>query len=177
MVIFNEIGEAFIMFLKMTILFYVSFSLIHAIGSLTKGRAIALFSKALLFFLGLWTVTILTIYAVSFLFPEQNVPIYYSNLADLGESQENLLSVFIPTNLVRAFATDAIPAVVLFSLLFGMALIQLPSKTSFLDNVKTVVSVLTNITRWVANLSPIGCFALIASSMGTMPLFTYGSKY
>ncbi len=168
-VAFGVLGEAFIMLLKMTILPYISFSLIHAVGSLSVKAAVRLFARALLFFVGLWAVTLAVIYVISFLFPEQNIPIYYSNMSTFSGSEESLLEVFIPANPIQAFANNTIPAVVLFSLLFGVALIQLKSKAPFLSNVKTVLEVLTTITHWVANLSPIGCFALIAVSVGTMP--------
>ncbi len=168
MSVFQPLGDAFIMLLKMPILPFMSFSLIHAIGSLSKENALQLFKKSFVFFLGMWGTVLITVYAFSLLFPESHAPIFYSNIEPYDASKESLLHSFIPTNPIHAFANDIIPAVVLFSLLFGVALIQLSSKKNFLGNVKVTLNALTSITHWVAKLSPIGIFALIGSSVGTM---------
>ena len=163
------IGHAFIMLLKMSILPFMSFSLIHAIGKLSLSNAKRLFSHACLFFLLLWTLTLSVIFSVATLFPEQDFPLYHSQPEAIEEGSSSLLELFIPHNPVHALANDIIPAVVLFSLLFGVALIELKRKGEFLHNIEIAISALVNITHMITRLSPIGVFALIASTVGTVP--------
>jgi Na+/H+-dicarboxylate symporter len=79
----------------------------------------------------------------------------------------DFIRLFIPSNPFSAFANAIVPAVVVFSILLGIALIGVPSKSAILDPLKALTQALAKITQAVAKLAPYGVFALIASLAGT----------
>jgi Na+/H+-dicarboxylate symporter len=164
---FDTVGKAFITLLRMTILPYVSIALIHGIGSLTRSSSKLLLKRGSAFLVIFWAVTIVSIYLISLSFPSLSTPLYHGSLATV-EKAPSIINFFIPANPFRALVNDMIPAVVLFSLLFGIALMQLSSKSNLLTVLETILSALMTIMRWVCRLSPIGVFALIATTAGTL---------
>ena len=60
------------------------------------------------------------------------------------------------------------PAVVLFCLLLGSALITVPNKQTLLDLTANVSDALMKVASFVAKLAPIGIFAISASAAGTL---------
>lgn len=165
----GKIGQAFIMLLKMSILPYMSFSLIHAIGSLTPAQGKRVAYSGFFALLLIWALSLTVVYLVSYLFPAGETTMYHSELAAKGGERPEMLQLFIPINPIHALANDIVPAVVFFSLVFGVALMHLESKKVLLANLEVGCSALTLITQWVTRLSPIGVFALIADAVGRTP--------
>lgn len=166
-IVFDGLGQAYIMLLKMTILPYLSVSLIHGVGSLTLPGWRLLLKKGLGFLLLFWAIITSSVYVLTLAFPQMDGPRFYSKSITIAE-QGNLLNLFIPVNPFSILTNDVIPAVVLFSLLFGIALMQLKNKGDLLGALETIVSALMSIVQWVSKLSPIGVFALVATAAGTM---------
>ena len=65
---------------------------------------------------------------------------------------------------------NAVPAVVLFSLFIGVALIGVKDKETLLRNVAVLAEVFTRISHFLIKLTPIGVFAITASVAGTLTL-------
>ncbi|SCA62553.1 Uncharacterized protein SCG7086_AB_00200 [Chlamydiales bacterium SCGC AG-110-P3] len=164
------VGQAFIMLLKMTILPYMSIALIHALGELTPGTALTMLKRILTFLLLLWTTTLITIYCLTLVFPSDSIPSTFAALTGPREAPPDLLSLFIPVNPFHAIANDVVPAVVVFSIFFGAALMRMPRKMRLLDHLSTILQALVKITQWIVLISPIGIFAIIAVKVGTMSL-------
>lgn len=72
------------------------------------------------------------------------------------------LLALIPTNPIKAGADGALLPMVVFALLYGLALTRLPGeqRTRQGDGAQGIADVLIVITRWVLKLAPIGVFAL-----------------
>ena len=70
-------------------------------------------------------------------------------------------------NAFSALTNDYIPAVVLFSVGFGIALMAIPNRKLLLDNLEIVVDGLGRLNRMVVNAAPIGMFAIVAEAAGT----------
>lgn len=165
----ERVGAAFIMLMKMGILPFMSLSLIHSIGSLAPRQAMKLMKKFFLFTFGLWCLMLLTIYTLQLIFPKQNIALYHSSAGIVTNADQKFLELFIPLNPIHAFANDLVPAVALFSILFGFALMRMSSKENFLTFLEVILATLSRITHWITLLAPIGVFALIASTVGTIP--------
>lgn len=165
----EKLGKAFIMLLKMPILPYMSLSLVHAIGSLSPKEAGSLLKRGGICLFALWTVCIFVVYIFASLFPSVSHPLHFSEASHSNMDREGILELFIPTNPIHAFANDMVPAVVLFSLLFGLALMKRREKDHILKGLKVTTLALEEITQWVMRLSPLGVFALMAATSGTLP--------
>lgn len=168
--VLHPIGTAFVMLLKMSVLPLMACALIHAVGRLSVSQARRVLKACILSLLLVWTVVIGMAYVVSFVFPVKDNPSYFSTLISPEDSHDSLLGLFIPINPIHALANDVVPGVVFFSLLFAVALMRRQRKKTLLETLDVIVAVLTNITEWITRLSPIGAFALIAVTAGTMPV-------
>ena len=75
--------------------------------------------------------------------------------------------MFIPSNPFYAYANAIVPAVVVFSILVGIAAIGLPNRSALLEPLTVIRDILTRITGIVSKLAPLGVFALMANVVGT----------
>jgi len=75
--------------------------------------------------------------------------------------------LFIPSNPFYAYANAIVPAVVVFSILVGIAAIGLPYRSALLEPLTVIRDILMRITGIVSKLAPLGVFALMANVVGT----------
>jgi hypothetical protein len=74
-------------------------------------------------------------------------------------------------------ANNVVPAVVLFSICVGIALIGVERKQGLLDVLDVVCQALTRVSSFVVRLTPYGIFAIAAAAAGTMTLDELGRIY
>jgi Na+/H+-dicarboxylate symporter len=86
----------------------------------------------------------------------------------------NYLRLFIPGNPFNSFANNIVPAVVLFSIALGLALIGIEEKHGLLSHLRVLNRAMARVTQFVSKLMPIGVFAVVASAAGTMGLEDLG---
>ncbi|MCK5498589.1 MAG: cation:dicarboxylase symporter family transporter, partial [Gammaproteobacteria bacterium] len=67
-----------------------------------------------------------------------------------------------------SLANNLVPAVVLFSIAIGVALIGVERKETALEIMAILLDALTRIANFVVRLTPIGVFAIMASAAGTL---------
>jgi ABC-type amino acid transport substrate-binding protein len=65
-------------------------------------------------------------------------------------------------------ANAVVPAVVVFSILLGLALISVKEKTALLETLSTLSDALMRIASYVGKLAPFGIFAISAAAAGTL---------
>ena len=65
-------------------------------------------------------------------------------------------------------ANNIVPAVVLFSIAVGLALMGIESKGPLIAAFDILEEALKRVTKFVARLTPLGIFAIAASTAGTM---------
>ncbi|MHC4350086.1 MAG: cation:dicarboxylate symporter family transporter, partial [Planctomycetota bacterium] len=82
----------------------------------------------------------------------------------------DLMGLYIPANPFHSLANSVIPAVVLFSIALGAALMTVPGKESVIDLLSVFTTALMRVNLFVVKLTPIGVFALSASAAGTLTL-------
>ena len=161
-------GEAFINLLQMSILPYITVSLVTGIGSLNHEQAKTLASKAGLVLLLLWVIGLGLILLMSLSLPALESASFFSTSMLEGREQANLLDLWIPSNPFSSLANSIVPAVVLFSIAVGIALIAMENKNTFIQPLSVLSAALVRITHFVVRLAPLGTFAVAASAAGTM---------
>ncbi len=162
------VGEGFVNLLQMTILPYVTVSLIANIGRLEPAQAKRLALTAGLVLLVLWAIAVAVILVIPLFFPEHASGSFFSAAMIAEPEAVDFLSLYIPANPFHSLANNIVPAVVLFSIFLGVALIGAKNKEPLLDLLDTVCDALTRVNSLIIRLTPLGMFAIAASSAGTL---------
>jgi len=163
-------GDAFVKLLQMTVLPYVVVSLVAGLGRLSYGeaRVLALRGGALL--LLLWTIAFAFVVAMPLCFPDWEIASFFSTTLVEPRKAIDFVGLYIPSNPFRSMADNMVPAVVLFSIALGIALIGMERKQTLLDNFALLSDALMRVTDFVVRLTPYGVFAIAASAAGTMTI-------
>ncbi len=169
--IFAPWGDAYIMLMKITILPYLICAIMHGVGRFHAVQAKEILKKGILFIAIAWAVNIAMIYLTVYAFPEPQGEQLGSFIAERPPSID-LAKLLIPENVFYALSNNIVPAIVVFSLLIGIALINLKEKQVLMDFLGVFVAALTRITLWIAKITPIGTFLIIAYQVGTADLAT-----
>ncbi len=168
------VGNAFIRLMQMTILPYIVVSLIAALGRLNMEQARLLALKAGVLLLLFWGITFAVILLTPLSFPHWESAAFFSTSLVTPVPKTDFLSLYIPANPFFSLANNIVPAVVLFTILIGVALISIRNKQGFLDCMQTAADALVKVTGMVVQLTPIGVFAIAASAAGTMSIEEFG---
>lgn len=166
----RPVGDIFIKLLQITVIPYISFSLITALGqlSLDEVKRLALRGGSVL--LVAWLITLGLILLVPLSFPDWPSASFFSKTLVEEAAPPDFLRLFIPSNPFFSYANAIVPAVVVFSILLGLTLIAVPNKHAVLDPLLVLRSALVRITEMIARLAPIGVFALTAHAVGTIDI-------
>jgi Na+/H+-dicarboxylate symporter/ABC-type amino acid transport substrate-binding protein len=166
----NVIGDIFIKLLQITVIPYISLSLITGIGGLRYNEVKAHAIKGGSILLLIWIITLVIVMLMPLSFPEWPSASFFSILQVEEPPTVDFLRLFIPSNPLYSYANALVPAVVVFSILVGIALIGIPNNEALLEPLKVFHTAMMKITSIVGKLSPIGVFALIASAAGTFAI-------
>jgi Na+/H+-dicarboxylate symporter/ABC-type amino acid transport substrate-binding protein len=164
------IGVVFIQLLQMTILPYILVSLIVGIGGLSfsEAKRLALRGGALLFLF--WGAILLVVFLMPLVFPTVQSASFFSTNMVTEPPPENYLSLYIPANPFSSLAFSMVPAIVLFGICIGVALIGIEEKKSFLQILSVGKDALTKVAKAIVYLTPIGVFAFAANAAGTLTI-------
>jgi len=164
------VGDIFIKLLQITVIPYISLSLIKGIGELSYNEVKSHAIKGGSILLLIWIITLVIVTLIPLSFPAWPTASFFST-HQVEEAQTiDFLRLFIPSNPFHAYANAFVPAVVAFSILVGIALIGLPKKSALLEPLNVFHEAMTKITSMVAKLAPLGVFALIASAAGSFAI-------
>ena len=166
----EPLGNAYINLLQMAVLPYFLVALIYGLGRLSFNEAKILGINAAGILVVLWLLCLIVVVAMTYAFPKLEAASFFST--SLIEKQQTIdfLALYIPSNPFHALANAIIPAIVVFGVAVGVALIGIREKQPLLQILSTISDTLTRITQFVVKLTPIGVFALAASAAGTMTL-------
>jgi Na+/H+-dicarboxylate symporter/ABC-type amino acid transport substrate-binding protein len=168
------IGDAFIQLLQMTILPYIVASLILGIGGLSFKQAKLLALRGGIIMLLFWVISFTVILLIPLSFPKWETASFFSTSLVSPPKEVDFLKLYIPSNPFWSLANNVVPAVVLFSILAGIALIGIKEKDSLVQGLMAVSGALIRMTNIVVKLTPIGVFAIAASAAGTMTVEEFG---
>ena len=160
-------GNIFIKLLQITVIPYISLSLITGIGGLSYNQVKAHAKRGGSVWLLISAIILIVVMLVPISFPAWPAASFFS-LRQLEEPPTvDFLELFIPSNPAYAYANALVPAIVVFSILVGIALIGMPKREALIEPLKVLHAAMMKITGMLAKLSPFGVFALIASITGT----------
>jgi Na+/H+-dicarboxylate symporter/ABC-type amino acid transport substrate-binding protein len=167
--VLRVVGQAYVGLLQMTVLPYLVLSLIAKTARMDVKQAQTLGMTAPVVLLILWLIGIILIVLVSGILPPTEGAAFFSPPQEnAGAADQDFMSRFIPTNIFRSLSSEYIPAVVVFSLFFGGALMLLPGKEPLLDFLDLCCAGVGHINTFLVRLAPIGLFALTAAAAGTL---------
>jgi Na+/H+-dicarboxylate symporter/ABC-type amino acid transport substrate-binding protein len=161
-------GDVFIMSLQITVLPYIIVSLVAGLGGLSIKNAVVLGRKCGSILLMLWAIGLAMVLLATLSFPNWQSASFFSTSLIEKKTEVSYLSLYIPSNIFYSLSSNTVPAVVVFSVALGIALIGVKDKEILLRTFATVGAALGRITNALVGLAPFGVFALIASALGTM---------
>jgi len=162
------VGTIYVALLQMTVLPYVTVSLVERIGSLTLARARQLAGQAGLVLAALWAIALVAVLVMPLSLPDWSTGSFFSSSLVERPNEFDLLGLYLPSNPFHALANNIVPAVVLFSILLGIALIGVPQREQLLRPLGVLSASLSRISGFVVRLAPLGTLALAADAAGTL---------
>ncbi len=173
--ILHPIGTAFIRLLQMSVLPYVAVSLVACLGGMTLAEAGRLASRTGLVLLVTWLIAISIVMLIGLGFPDWEKASFFSTSALDAPQQIEFVELYIPANPFHALANGIVPAVVVFSILLGIALMNVPGKEPVVRALSTLSTALSRVSALVVHVAPLGVFAISASAAGTMTVEEFGN--
>lgn len=168
--IFQFAADGYVRLLQMTVLPYVTVSLIAGIGGLGGAQARRLFARVGALTLVLWALSLGTALLMPLLFPQVQSASFFSSTLVEETPPLDFVSLYIPSNPFHSLANSVVPAVVLFSGFLGVALIGIERKERLIDALAVMEEALAKANRFAARLTPVGLFAIAAQTVGTLDL-------
>ena len=163
-------GDTFIGLLQMTVLPYIVLALIGGIGKLSATQSRMMLTRVSVIILLLWIVGLVSVMLFGLSLPSQLSASFFSSSLVEDPPPFDFFGLFIPSNPFQSLAQNKVPAVVLFCVLSGAALIGLGNKQKIIDSIDLLLDLMGRVTDFVVRLSPYGVFFIAASAAGTMDL-------
>ena len=167
------VGKAYVMLLQSVVYPYLISSLLHGLGRLSPKTALRLLKKSWPFYLSAWGGTFASIYLLSLAFPSPPPPVVV-DAALPSRGGADFLQLILPGNIFIDLAKNYVPAVVILSVLFGVAVQGLQDKEKLLDLLAMLRSACVKIWNWVVRLAPVAVFAMFAVTAGSTKLAEAG---
>jgi len=171
------LGDLFIRLLKVIIIPLIIASMVAGIvslGDIKKLGRIGL--KTFLYYMATTALAVgIGLILVNLINPGVGINIGAEAAADLSEREAptiiSILTDILPENLFDAMAKDKVLSIIFFSILLGIAISSIGEKGKSLAILfEAFNAVMMKITGWIMRLAPIGIFALMAYTIGTMGL-------
>jgi Na+/H+-dicarboxylate symporter len=164
------LGRAFIQLLQITVLPYVAGSLIYGFGSLGGREARLVFTRGGALLCGLWVLALGLVFVSPLALPEGKGGAFFSAAPVEVEHPIDWVSLYIPANPFYALANNVVPAVVVFAVLAGIALMGMKEKLALLGPLGVFNDAMGRVGAMVAKLTPYGIFAIAGHTAATMRL-------
>src|SRR5207342_2002962 len=117
---------------------------------------------------GLWAVALAAVFLFPLIFPRIETASFFSTTLLEGREPFDFVSSYIPSNPFASLANNVVPAVVLFSIVLGGALIAVPGKERLIDVLQLAGAAVSKATKLIVSLTPYGLFAVAAVAAGTL---------
>jgi Na+/H+-dicarboxylate symporter len=171
---FQFAADAFVKLLQMTVLPYVTLSIIKSLGSLSLANARLLGLRGGAVLAGLWGIGLAFAFLIPLTFPHVETAMFFSTSLIEPRPAFDFVGLYIPANPFNSLANNIVPAVVLFSVVVGIALIGVERKERLLDVLDAATEAVSRATRAIVRLTPYGLFAIAAAAAGTLNLEQLG---
>ena len=161
-------ADGFVKLLQMMVLPYITVSIVASLGSLRSADLRRLGLRVAAVIGGLSVVALSLAFLIPLTFPRvQNASFFSSSLVE-SRPAFDFVSLYIPANPFNSLANNVVPAVVLFSLILGVALSGVEHRERLLEVLGVVRAAISRATRFVTRLTPYGLFAIAANTAGTL---------
>jgi Na+/H+-dicarboxylate symporter/ABC-type amino acid transport substrate-binding protein len=164
------VGDVFVKLLQVTVLPYIVASLIAGFGRMQMSHARRLAVRGTAALLVIWGLALTIIFIAPLAFPDLDTASFFGSPQRYEPEQPDLYELYLPANVFYSLANNLVPAVVLFSILVGVALISVEEKRGILRVFDTLADAMSRINGAVVQLTPYGIFAIAAAAAGTMTI-------
>jgi len=170
----NWAADGFVKLLQMMVLPYITVSIIASLGSIRPAELRMLGLRAMAVIGGLWVVALSCAFLVPLTFPKvQNAWFFSSSLVERPPAFD-FIGLYIPANPFNSLANNVVPAVVIFSIVLGIAVAGVARRERLIDVLQVTRDAISSATRFVTRLTPFGLFAVAATAAGTMSVEQLG---
>jgi Na+/H+-dicarboxylate symporter len=166
--VLQPIGDVFVGLLQMTVLPYIVLSIAISLGRLSYPEVGLLARKGGAFVLLSWALAALVVLGMAVTLPSWPSATFFSTSLIEERAATDPVRLYVPANPFAALADGVVPAIVLLSLAFGLALTGVPRKQRLLEDLEVASDVVMRIAQFVVRLAPLGVFALVAATAGTI---------
>ena len=166
--VFGFAATGFVKLLQVTVLPYMTVSIVANLGRLDYAQARTLAAKAGSVLVSFWGIGLGLALLFPLAFPVVESARFFSTTILEPTEPFNFIELYIPSNPFYALANNIVPAVVLFSVLSGIALMGMEKKAPLLDVLAAGATVLSRVTKLITRLTPYGLFAIAANAAGTL---------
>ncbi|MBS7700083.1 MULTISPECIES: cation:dicarboxylase symporter family transporter [unclassified Chelatococcus] len=164
--VLEPLGIAYAKMLEIAVFPYLVCSLLVGLGGLARERAGRLLRASWGVYAVGWALTFLTILLLGAFIPPTPPP---SVLApDTAGAAADILDLLIPANIAVALDRNFVPAIVVFAILYSVAIQTIPQKATLLESMEVLRKASVTLWMWIVYFAPIGVFALFASTAGTV---------
>ena len=163
----KAVGAAYVQLLQMAVLPYIMITLMSGLGKLKYAEAVRLSLRVGSLLVLIWALTFAVLYLLPLSFPNWQSASFFSSTLLEQPQRFNFLE-FIPSNPFHSMANNIVPAVVLFSIAVGLALMGIEGKAPLIAAFDVMEEALKRVTKFVSRLTPLGIFAIAANTAGTM---------
>jgi len=168
------IGSAYVGLLQMTVLPYITVALIANVGRLTWAQGRRMILRGLAVLLVLWGVGLVTVVLMPLALPAWDTASFFSTALVQPPPDVDFLDLFIPFNIFGSLARNVVPAIVVFCICLGAALMGMKNKGPVVEVLDAFAESLMRVNAFVVKLTPYGVFAISASVSGTMTIAEIG---
>ena len=167
-------ADGFVKLLQMMVLPYITVSIVASVGSLRPSELRTLGLRAVAVIGGLWLVALSFAFLLPLTFPSRQSASFFSSSLVERRPAFNFIDLYIPANPFNSLANNVVPAVVLFSVVLGVAVVGVARRERLLDVLLVARDAISAATRFVTSLTPYGLFAIAATAAGTLGLEQLG---
>lgn len=161
-------SQAFIKIWQITILPSVIISLILGIGSLNYSNSRDLVFKAGQVLLMFWAIGIVLFFSFQLAFPLLETASFFSTQDLTSPEALDIIDLFVPYNPFRSLSEGFLPAIVVFCLCLGLALMGDEKNKPLMDLLSILQAALSRVTGYIARTFPAGVFVITAQTTGTI---------
>lgn len=168
------IGDAFIGLMQMTVMPFIMISLLSNLGKVDLTQQKKMLSAAavvLIVFLG---IGLSTLVVLPLFFPVWESSSFFSSHLIAEPTTIDFIKIYIPSNLFGALSSNTVPAVVLFSIIVGMALNSIPNNKKLIAAFDIITDALNKANKYVVKLTPYGIFGIAAHTTASLSLGELG---
>ena len=166
--VIQPVAEIYVMLLQMVALPYIGVSLVHGLGSMTPGLGKKLLQRGWPFWLAIWAIVLIVIYLLYLSIPPPTSATFEVQPGRNALLAKNFLNYLVPENPFYDLVNNVVPAIAACGLIFGISLMHLRQKEPVLSFLGKSTQMIEKILIWLAYISPIGIFARMASTFGTI---------